>query len=173
MDKLLSLRAALIVVAFILAGFGIHNGFLALFSQGRFEVIYNYDETVRACFKSNCAYSGQLSIANTGKADQAGVAVEISGIPGGVRGRTSVLNLSATEPRSADPEIESSYHEDVARIDIKNFTPGTLVLVKFSGYYREEEDVRVPPSVAVTARGRVIEGDPRAITFGRYVTSNP
>lgn len=173
MDKLLTLRAALIVIAFILAGFGIHNGFLAIFTKGKYEVIYNYDETVRACFKGYCAYSAQLSIANTGKSDQAEVVVEISGVPGGIRGRARVLNLSGTEPRSADPEIETNFSADSARITITNFTPGALVLVRFSGYYPEEEDEIAMPSVVVTARGRVIEGDPRAITFGRYVTYNP
>ena len=108
MDKLLTLRAALIASAFLLAGFGIHNAFLAVFSQGAFEVIYNYDETVRMCIERHCVYSAELAIANTGEVDQESVAVEISHIPGGIRGSPRVLNLSAAEPRQADPRIDSA-----------------------------------------------------------------
>ena len=173
MDKFLTLRAALIVMAFLLAGFGVRNGFVAVFSKGRFEVIYNYDETVRACFQGYCIYSAELTIANTGKADQEQVVVQISGVPGRIRGGSRVLNLSATEPRLADPVVTSNYKDNNATYTITRFTPGALILVKFSGYYPQEDDIEVEPTVAVTAKGRVIEGDPRAITFGRYVTSNP
>jgi hypothetical protein len=173
MDKLLTLRAALIATAFLLAGFGIHNAFLAVFSQGKFEVIYNYDETVRMCIESNCVYSAELAIANTGEVDQESVAVQISHIPGGIRGSPRVLNLSAAEPRQADPRIDSAYEEGVAKFSIIDFTPGTLVLIKFSGFYPQAENLDERPAIEVTAKGRVIEGDPRAVTFGRYVTSNP
>ena len=173
MDKLLTLRAALIVTAFVLAGFGIHNAFLAVFNQGKFEVIYHYDETVRLCTQGYCVYSAELAIANTGEAEQEGVSVEISRVPGGIRGAPRVLNLSAAQPRRADPQITSAYTDSTARFSLSGFTPGTLVLIKFSGFYPEAEDPAERPSVTVTGTGRVIEGDPRAVTLGRYVTGGP
>ena len=172
MDRILTARAALIVIAFVLAGFGIHNAFLAVFSQGRYEVIYNLDETVRTCIQVNCIYSAELAIANTGEEVQDLVTVTVGRVPGGIRGGSRVLNLSSAEPRAADPVIESSVEADIQTFRLSGFTPGTLVLIKFSGFYPVERNIDGRPEVTVSARGRIIEGDPRAVKLGRYVGSN-
>ena len=170
MNNLLNLKVVLIVIAFLLAALGFRNTFVAIFVKGKYEVIYGYDESVRVCFEGYCIYSAELSIANTGEADQERVVVEIDNVPGGLRGGVRVLNLSATEPRSAEPVIDSRYEDGVSIFEIGDFTPGALVLIKFSGFYPREEQTDSKPMVEVSARGRVIEGDARAITFGRYVT---
>ncbi|MGD2130791.1 MAG: hypothetical protein PVJ33_15930 [Lysobacterales bacterium] len=170
MTALLNIRVALIVAALLLAAFGIHNAFVAVFSKGAYEIIYRYDETVRACMERYCVYGAELSIANTGDRDQELVVVEIAGVPGGLRGSHRILNLSAAEPRSGDPEISWRQENGVSRLEIGKFAPGTLVLAKFSGVYPAEQQTAEQPTVEVKVKGRVIEGDPRAITLGRYVT---
>lgn len=170
LEKILTLRGLVIAAAFVLGAFGVHNAWIAVFSQGEYEVIYNYDETVRDCIQNHCFLSAQLAIANTGQEVQESVVVKITDVPGGIRGSATVLNLSATEPRTGDPGIHSDHEHGVATYRLDHFTPGALVLIKFSGIYPADRDIKREPQVEIKAKGRIIEGDPRSITFGRYMT---
>ncbi|NIP19172.1 MAG: hypothetical protein GWM87_14170 [Xanthomonadales bacterium] len=172
--RLLNLRIALIGLAAILGAFGIGNAFVAIFFQAKYEVTWNYDVTVEYCAEGNCAYSGELAIGNTGTRDQELVTVEVTGLPPGVFGSPRILNLSSAEPREGDPVIGQSHADHVTNIRMENFTAGTLVQFHFAGFYEEgESTVKEEPRVTVTSRGRLIEGDPRALTFGRYISQRP
>ncbi len=173
MDRIIALRVALLVAAALLALFGIGNAFVAIFIQGRYEVTWNYDESVRFCTAGTCIYSADLAIANTGTKPQRRAVVELVGLPPSVRASRSILNLSASEPRDADPTILESRTNASLQITLDQFQPGTLVLMRLSGFYPEAE-LPNPPEVAasVDAQGRIIEGDPRAITLGRYLTQS-
>jgi hypothetical protein len=98
-ERLLTLRAALLVLAALLALFGIRNAFVAVFVQGRHEVTWNFDETVRYCSQGHCAYGATLAIANTGTQPQERTTAELAGLPPGIRAAHSVIDLSAAEPR--------------------------------------------------------------------------
>jgi hypothetical protein len=169
--RLLNLRVALIGLAALLGAFGIGNAFVAVFFQAKYEVTWNYDVTVSSCTAGGCVYSGQLSIANTGSRDQPLVTVEIDGLPPGVSGSPRILNLSSAEPRTADPEIEQHYADGKALIRLAGFSAGTLVQFRMVGFHAEgEAAAREAPGITVTSRGRLIEADPRALAFGRYVS---
>lgn len=171
MNKLLNLRVALIAIAALLGVIGIGNAFVAVFFQSKYEIVYNFDVTVVYCTQSQCAYSAGLVIANTGRETQELVNVTITGLPPGLGGSPSVTNISAAEPRSADPGVQQDYANGTGTIQLDNLTPGTLVLFKFRGTF---EAAQLPgegeTTVTVKGKGKLIEGDPRAITFGRYIS---
>lgn len=171
LSGLLNLRIALVVIAVLLAALGVSNGFVALFHQARYEVVYNHERVLNYCTHGNCAYSAKLSVANTGRRAQQLVSITISGLPEGVEGAPLVTNFSAAEPRAFDPVIEHGYREGTGTIRLRNLAPGAIVIFDFSGFV-PEASLKEKPDVEITVRGRgrVIEADPRALTFGRYVT---
>ena len=169
MNAYLNIRVALIAIAVLLGLFGVSNAFLAVFYRASFEVTWNYDVTARYCSEGQCAYSGLLSLANTGRNTQPEVTVTVQGIPSELGGRPRVINLDSSEPRSADPDITQGVEEGVHTIRLGNFTAGTLAEFRFQGVIAEQQlKSATPAQVTVTSRGRLIEGDPRAIAFGRW-----
>jgi hypothetical protein len=108
-------------------------------------------------------------VANTGRRKQDKVVVSMTGLPQNVGGGQWVTNLSAAEPRDADPRIEQGRKGSVYVIDLRDFTPGTLTQFSFQGQIRASEAAKAQqPEITITGRGRMIEGDPRAIAFGRF-----
>ncbi len=170
LNKLLSLRVALIIIAALLGAIGINNGLVAVFFQSKYEIVYNFDVTAVYCAQGQCAYSAGLTVANTGKRTQEQVSIVISGLPPDLGGSPRITNFSAAEPRSADPEIRQHYENGTGTIQLNNLTPGAMVQFTFSGNLAES---RLPKEgktkVTVKSKGKQIKGDPRAITFGRYV----
>lgn len=171
MNRLLNIRVGLLALAVLLAGFGVSNGFVALFHQARYEVVWNYDVIVTYCTEGNCAYSARLSVANTGKKSQELVRIALNGLPPDLGGTPRVTNFSAAEPRTADPVITQEYRSGDGTILLENLTPGALVEFDFSGFLPEAQlPAKDATQITVKGRGRVIEADPRALAFGRYVT---
>lgn len=171
MGNILNLRFALYVIAAVLALVGIGNAFVATFFRSNYEIVYNFEVTAAYCAKGYCAYSAHLTIANTGHKNQDKVVVAIAGLPPDLGGSPQVLNLSADEPRTDDPVIEQKRSGDVNIIRISNFTPGALLEFSFMGSFPQEQlPAEDQPGVNVSGKGRIIEGDPRAITFLRYIT---
>lgn len=169
MRNIANLRIALYIIAALLAAGGIGNAFVAGFFQTRHEVVYNFDVTVVYCAKAYCAYSARLTIANTGHQNQDTVTLTMAGLPADLGGSPKILNLSSAQPRSADPEIKQHRNGEHYIIQIAGFSPGTLVEFTFMGSFPEEQlPAKDMPTVTVTGKGRIIEGDPRAITFMRF-----
>jgi hypothetical protein len=170
-NKLLNLRVALMVIAALLGVIGIGNAFVAVFFQSKYELVYNYDVTVVYCTQGQCAYSAALSVANTGRKTQDRVTVTITGLPPGMGGSPSVTNISAAAPRTGDPEIQQDYKDGTGTIQLDGLTPGTLVEFTFRGSFPEAQlPAEGETTVKVNSKGKQIEGDPRAITFGRYIS---
>ena len=169
MRGLLNLRLLLILLAAGLAAFGISNGFVAVFWQSRHEVIYQYDVGPTYCYRQECAFSAMLEVANSGRETQPEVVVKLSGLPPDVGGRPRVINLSAAEPRLADPRIEQGPEGGAYVIRLSEFTPGTLTQFMFHGSVPASSMTGGhKPEISIRGEGRMIEGDPRAITFGRF-----
>jgi len=169
MKGLLTLRAALYGIAGLLAIFGVSHWFVAVFVQARFEVVYLYDVTVNHCTGQLCAYSATLEVANTGRAPQTHVEVRIDGLPAGLGTWPKILNLDASYPRASDPLIEQQHEAGLLRIHLRELTPGTLVEFTLRGFFPREQALGAPdPAVSVAGQGRMIEGNPRAVAFGRF-----
>jgi hypothetical protein len=165
----LNIRVALIAIAVLLGLFGISNGFLAVFYRTDFEVTWNYDVTVHFCNQGQCAYSGVLSLANSGRETQPEVSVTVLGIAAELGGRPRIVNLDSSAPRSADPDVTQGVEDGVHTIRLGNFTAGTLTEFRFEGVIPQQQlDSATPTEVRIISRGRLIEGDPRAIAFGRW-----
>jgi len=168
-ERLLTLRVALIVLAGILATFGVTNGWVAIFWQSKYEVSYQFDVSVTYCFHQQCAFSGTLKVANTGRREQDEVVVSMTGVPANTGSTPRVTNLSAAEPREADPKIEQNQNKDTYVIRLRGLKPGALTLFHFQGQIPASEAAKAQePIISVSGRGRMIEGDPRAIAFGRF-----
>lgn len=168
-EKLLNLRLALIVLAAILGAFGLANAFVAIFFQAKHEVTYHFDVTVSYCTEGRCAYSALLEVANTGRETQTEVTVSLVGLPPGMGGSPRVLNLSAADPREADPVVEQQRKGEAYRVRLSGFTPGTLAQFVFRGSVPEAQLAAASnPAVTVESRGKQVRGDPRAIAFGRW-----
>lgn len=169
MERFLTVRVALIALAAILAAFGVSNGWVAVFWQSRYEITYHYDVSVTYCRQQQCAFSARLQVANTGRRKQDKVVVSMTGLPQNIGGRQWVTNLSAAEPRDTDPRIEQGRRGAAYVIDLRDFAPGTLTQFSFQGQIRASEAAKAQqPAITITGRGRMIEGDPRAIAFGRF-----
>lgn len=169
MEKLLNLRLALVVLAAILGAFGLANAFVAIFVRADYEVIYRFEVTSTYCAGDRCAYSAMLEVANTGRGPQPEVTVGIDGLPPGLGGSPWVLNLSAADPRDADPVIEQRRLDGVYVVRLTGFAPGTLAQFAFQGSVpREQLAGAQSPVISITGLGRMIEGDPRAITLARW-----
>jgi hypothetical protein len=169
LNAYLNIRVALIAIAVLLGLFGVSNAFLAVFYRASFEVTWNYEVTARYCSQGQCAYSGLLSLANTGRKTQPEVTVTVQGIPIELGGQPRVINLDSSEPRSADPDITQGTEDGVHTIELGNFTSGALAEFRFQGVIAEQHlNSATPVEVRITSRGRLIEGNPRAIAFGRW-----
>lgn len=165
----LGLRALLYLSALVLAAFGIGNAFVAVFAQARYEVVYRFDVTVSYCTEDLCAFSGMLSVANTGRDTQDLVTVSLAGIPSGLGSRPRFLNLDASLPRAADPVTDQRRSGERLFIRLHKLTPGTLAQFPFRGTVSPGLlQGALEPQVSVQARGRVVEGDPRGIALGRW-----
>jgi len=168
MGQFLNLRIVLYVAAVLLAVFGVGNAFVALFVQARHEVVWHFDVTARFCSHGQCAYVAELEVANTGRETQPQVAVEIKPWPRGLGAAPNVLNLDAGHPREFDPAIEQSHDDGQLAVRLTQLAPGTLVQFSFRGLIPEADLVAaLEPEVSVSGQGKMIEGDPRGIAFGR------
>lgn len=169
MEKLLNLRLALVVLAAILGAFGLANAFVAVFFRADYEVTYQFDVTLTYCTADQCAYSAMLEVANTGRQEQPEVSVRLTGLPPGIGGSPKVINLSAAEPRAHDPLIDQWRDGDEYHLRLTGLAPGTLAQFFFRGSaaVAQVEPAR-EPQVSVSGRGKLIDGDPRAIAFGRW-----
>jgi hypothetical protein len=168
---LLGARLALWGLAIVLALFGVGNVFVALFVPARFEVIYEFDVTVSYCAEGQCAFSALLEVANSGREMQEEVVVTLKGLPANLGGAPRTLNLDSSYPRSGDPAIRQQRDGDTLKIQLQQFSPGSLTQFHFSGSVpRSRLNEAVKPDVQITGRGRIIEGDPRSIAFTRWFT---
>jgi hypothetical protein len=169
LEKLLNLRLALIMLAAILGAFGLANAFVAVFYRADYEVTYHFDVMVTYCTGDQCAYSAMLEVANTGREEQPEVSIRLTGLPPGIGGSPKVINLSAAEPREADPVIDQERAGDDYVVRLSGLAPGTLAQFIFRGNFPVGQVARAhAPEVSITGRGRMIEGDPRAIAFARW-----
>lgn len=169
MERLLTLRLALIVLVAILGAFGLANAFVAVFFRADHEVTYHFDVTVTYCAEGQCAYSAMLEVANTGRKIQPDVVVRLAGVPPGIGGSPRVINLSAAEPREADPLIYQLWDGEVYVVRLDGLTPGTLAQFFFRGSFPAGRLPAVSePTVTVQGRGKMVRGDPRAIAFARW-----
>jgi hypothetical protein len=168
---LLSARLALWGLAILLALFGVGNAFVAVFLPARFEVIYQFDVTVRYCSGEQCAFSGMLEVANSGREMQQQVVVRLAGLPPGIGGSPRTINLDSSYPRSGDPEIRQQRDGDVLEIRLLELAPGALTQFTLSGSVpRAQFEGAREPVVRIQGRGRMVEGDPRSIAFTRWFT---
>ena len=169
---LLNARLALWTGAFLLAAFGVGNVFVALFSQARYEVIYQFSVSVSYCAGEQCGYSATLEVANSGRKMQDEVSLIIEGVPPQVGGTPHTINLDASMPRQGDPQIEQLREGDRLSIRLQKLGPGALTRFRFYGWMSQAELAAAQnPRLEIRARGRIIEGDPRSIAFGRWFTS--
>lgn len=172
LKHLLNLRLALLIAAFALAAFGIGNAFVALFSQARYEVTYQFSVTVSYCPGDPCAYSAMLEIANSGRKLQNEVKASIRGLPEALGSSPRTINLDASRPRDNDPVVSRQHHGDVLELRLQQLPPGALTQFQFRGFLSSEEMAgAIEPEILVEGRGRIIEGDPRSIAFGRWFTA--
>jgi hypothetical protein len=171
---LLNVKVALLALALIAAALGVGNAFVALFVPARYELIYQFSLSVHHCLASRCAYSAVFEIANSGRNLQEVVQVTLKGIPEAAGGSPRVLNLDASMPRERDPLIQQHRTGDTLKIRLQPLWPGTLAQFHFSGVFAGDELAgALEPMVHVEGRGRLIEGDPRGMAFGRWFTVRP
>ncbi len=169
MRHLLNLRIVLGSLAILLAIFGVSNWFVAVFVPARNEVVYHYDVTVSYCTGGDCVYHAKLRVANTGREMQRAVVVTVAGLPPDTGASPHVLNLDASYPRESNPVIERAHENGMLTIRLRDFAPGTLIEFSVSGFLPESRlRQALEPEVKVTGKGRIVEGDPRAIAFGRF-----
>lgn len=169
MKNWLTIRLLLYVLAAMLALFGVRNAFVALFMQADHEIVYSHDVGRPYCAKEHCYYNAGLSLANTGREVQERVGLTFLGMPEGIGASSQVLNLDASAPRTSNPFIDRRWRDGALIIELRELTPGTLVVFRLQGYMPAPlVEQALESELSVEARGRVIEGDPRGIAFGRW-----
>jgi len=160
-------QAILVTLAIV---FLLNASLKSIFFGSDKEIIYNYSTVVFLCLKDSeiCAYSSELKLANTGLEKLTDISVNFSDIPSTLSASLSVRDLNAGKPRDTDPNIYNYDLTDGNSIKMSNLTPGTMVVVKFSGSVPiNKKNLLTELGINVESNANVINADPQGTEFVR------
>jgi len=161
-----------LVIVAIALGFGLNTSVRSLLFQSENEIAYIYKNSINSCLPGMdlCMYIGDLLLANTGDSPSEQITITLSNLSDGLRFTTAVLNLSAANPRSHDPRLNTTETGNGRVLVIDDLAPGTLVKLQIKSgpsFDREQAQFIQNLEIDVESNGNVILGDPQGTEIGR------
>jgi len=163
-----------VVIATLAVFYLLNVSLQSIFFGADKEIIYDYTTDVFLCLKNSttCVYSGELKLGNTGEKTVKDITVNFSDIPKELSVSLNIRDLNAAHQRDKDPEVNNFNLKDGNDIKISDFSPGALIIVKFSGNIPAAKKRQlIDLGINVESGATVINADPQGTEFGRIWTS--
>jgi len=162
------------VIVAIALGFGLNTSVRSLLFQSENEIAYVYKNSISSCLPGMdlCIYTGDLLLANTGDSPSEHITITLSNLSDSLRFTTAVVNLSAANPRSHDPQLNMNETGNGRVLVIDDLAPGTLVKLQITSdpsFDREQAQFIQNLEIDVESNGAVVKGDPQGTEIGRIL----